>query len=69
MRNLKRQNQRNVERERKRAFTFHLYGGVVLGLGDKVRANLFLRGDTGMLSFGKRGSLVRSGSRLRVLYY
>ena len=51
------------------AFTFHLYGGVVLGLGDKVRANLFLGRDTGMLSFCKRGSLVRSGSRLRVLYY
>ena len=49
MRNLKRQNQRNVERERKRAFTFHLYGGVVLGLGDKVRANLFLGGDTGII--------------------
>ena len=48
---------------------FHLYGGVVLGFGDKVRANIFLEGDTGMLSFGKRGSLVRSGSRLRVLYY
>ena len=49
MRNLKRQNQRDVERERKRAFTFHLYDGVVLGLGDKVRANLFLGGDTGIV--------------------